>query len=49
MMYVVCIIVFAATDVASVFLNVLKSNYLKYQATAKLLDQIISKGFQAST
>jgi len=37
---------FTATDVASKIWTFLKTNHLKYQVMAKLLDQVISKGFQ---
>jgi len=45
MMYVLYI-AFAATGMTSNVLTFLQANYLKYQVTAKLLNQVISKGFQ---
>jgi len=39
-------IAFAATDVTCEILTFLKVNFLKYQVMAKLLNQVISKGFQ---
>jgi len=46
MMPVMYHVVFTATDVASKILVFLKANYLKYQVTAKLLNQAMSKGFK---
>jgi len=40
---------FTATDVASKILKFLKANYMKYHVMAKLLNQVISKGFQVSS
>jgi len=40
MMHVIYNIAFAVTDVASKILPFLKANYLKYQAMAKLLNQV---------
>jgi len=37
---------FTATGLASKILTLLKANYLKYQVPAKLLDQVMTKGFQ---
>jgi len=37
-------VAFKATDMASKILTFLKSNYLKYQVTEKLLDRVISTG-----
>ena len=49
---IVCVVIhvmynitFTATDVASKILIFLKGNYLKYQVMAKLINQVISKGF----
>jgi len=41
-------VAFTATYVASEILIFRKSNFLKYQVTAKLLYQVINKGFQVS-
>jgi len=41
-------IAFIVTDVASKIFTFLKANNLKYQVTAKLLNQLISKRFQVS-
>ena len=46
MMHVMYNVAFTATDVASKVLVFLKANYLKYQITAKLLHQAMSKGFK---
>ena len=46
--HVMCDTAYAATDVAPDVLTFLKANYLKYQVSVKLLNQVISKGFQAS-
>jgi len=45
-MHVVYNIAFTVTAVASKILTFLKTNYLKYQVMAKLLNQAISKDFQ---
>jgi len=45
-MHVIYNFVFTAT--ASKILTFLKAKYLKYQVMVKLLDQVISKGFQES-
>jgi len=41
-------IAFTATAVASKILTSIKANYLKYQAMAKFLNQVISKDCQVS-
>jgi len=46
MMHVMHNIALAATDVAPRIVTFLKENYLKNQVTAKLLNHLISKGFQ---
>jgi len=48
MMHVTYNIAFTATDVTFNILTSLKAIYLKYQATGKLLNQVISIGFQVS-
>ena len=48
-MHVVYNIAFTVTAVASKILTFLKTNYLKYQVMAKLLNQAISKDFQLRT
>jgi len=49
MMHVMYNTMFTATDVASKILKFLKANYMKYHVMAKLLNQVISKGFQVSS